>query len=114
MSNQAERGIMELLPPRRGAVGARTKISRGVVSETVQILDIVAVILAGAGSYAFYVMAILAAEGRADYFAFAVIFASLVFVFGMRRFGAYSFRHLSRLGWQLSRVVLAWGAPLRY
>jgi polysaccharide biosynthesis protein PslA len=113
MSKLAERGVLDsgVLPPRRRALGGKIRISQGVVSETVQILDFVAIILAGVIAYALYLLAIVGSDQvRSDWYGPAVILAAIVFVYGLRRLGAYSFRRLSHLGWQLSRVMPAWGA----
>jgi len=96
-----------LREPRR-AVGR--KISQDVVAETVQLLDVMAIVLAGTIAFAFYVMPIVGDLSLSEGYGFIVILASILFVFVLRKLGAYKFRRLSQVGWQLSRVTLAWSA----
>jgi Undecaprenyl-phosphate glucose phosphotransferase len=106
--NIVDNGVVsDVLRAPRGTVGRR--ISQDVVAETVQLLDFVAIVLAGAMAFALYVLAILGG-GPYDGYGLIVILAAIAFVFVLRKLGAYSFRRLSQFGWQLGRAITAWGA----
>src|SRR5580693_3698040 len=105
MSKLADREILDgrVLPAIRRAVGG--KISQEVVSETVQILDFLAIVLAGAIAFAIYLLAIIGDPSLYDGYGLTVIVAAIAFVLTLRKLGAYSFRRLSQFGWQLGRVT---------
>jgi Undecaprenyl-phosphate glucose phosphotransferase len=109
MSKLADRGILDsrILPAIRRVVGGR--ISQEVVSETVQILDFLAIVLSGAAA-SIYLLAVIGDPSLYDGYGLTVIVAAIAFVFALRRLGAYSFRRLSQFGWQLGRVTMAWCA----
>jgi Undecaprenyl-phosphate glucose phosphotransferase len=86
------------------------KISRDVVSETLQFLDIAGVVLAGVVAFALYLLAIVGEPSLHGGYGLTVLLAALLFVYLLRKSGAYSFRRLSQVGWQLRRVALAWSA----
>jgi Undecaprenyl-phosphate glucose phosphotransferase len=100
-------GALPALRPTSGG-----KISQEVVSETVQLLDFAAVVLAGALAFVLYLVARVGDPALYNGYALTVILSSIVFVAGMRRLGAYAFRRLPQLGWQLSRVAIAWSATI--
>lgn len=112
MNKLAERGIVSspALPALQRQVGGRIRISQEVVSEAIQILDFVAIALAGIVAFAFYFLVIVGDSSQYNGYGLTVIFAAIVFVYGLRKLGGYSFRRLSQLGWQVGRVTLAWGA----
>ena len=100
MSKLAERGIVDkrgivdsgVLSAVRRTVG--DKISQDVLAETVQLLDVVAIVLAGAIAFALYLLAIIDDPSLYDGYGLTVILAAIAFVFVLRRLGAYSFRRL--------------------
>jgi Undecaprenyl-phosphate glucose phosphotransferase len=116
MSKLAERGTVDkrgiidsgVLSAVRRTVG--DKISQDVLAETVQLLDVAAIVLAGAMAFALYLLAIIGDPSLYDGYGLTVILAAIAFVFVLRRLGAYSFRRLSQFGWQLGRVTIAWCA----
>jgi Undecaprenyl-phosphate glucose phosphotransferase len=110
MDKLVDRNILEssVLPALRRPIGR--KISQDVVAETVQVLDAVAIILSGVIAFALYLLAIIGAPILYDGYGLTVILAAMLFVFVLRKLGAYSFRRLSQFGWQLGRVTMAWCA----
>src|SRR5215469_11732918 len=95
---------------RRGSHGA---ISHEVLCEIVQVLDFLAVVLAGGIAFAVYVVVVVGGDWAAyDRYGLTVLLAGIVFVAALRRSGAYTISRLSRFGWQASRVVLLWGVTL--
>src|SRR6202047_4647535 len=110
MDKLVDRDILEskVLPAGRRTVG--DKISQDVLAETVQLLDVVAIVLAGAIAFGLYLVAIVGNPNLYDGYLLTVILAAIAFVFVLRRLGAYSFRRLSQVGWQLGRVTMAWCA----
>jgi Undecaprenyl-phosphate glucose phosphotransferase len=92
--------------------GARGVISHEVLSETVQVLDFLAIALAGAMAFILYLVTMLGEASDYDRYGLIVILAALVFVSILRRSGSYTFQRLSRVGWQLGRLTLAWCATL--
>ena len=92
--------------------GVRGVISHEVLSQTVQVLDFLAVALAGAVAFAVYLVALLGEAANYDRYGLIVILAALVFVSALRRTGSYSLPRLSRVGWQFGRLTLVWCATL--
>jgi Undecaprenyl-phosphate glucose phosphotransferase len=110
MDKLVDRNILDtgVLPALRRPVAR--KISQDVVAETVQLLDVVAIVLAGAIAFGLYLLAIVGNPSLYDGYLLTVILAAIAFVFVLRRLDAYSFRRLSQVGWQLGRVTMAWCA----
>src|ERR1700724_3564627 len=110
MHKLVDRNILNagVLPALRRPVAR--KISQDVLAETVQLLDVVAIVLAGAIAFGLYLLAIIGDPSLYDGYGLTVILAAIAFVFVLRRLDAYSFRRLSQFGWQLGRVTMAWCA----
>jgi FlaA1/EpsC-like NDP-sugar epimerase len=94
---------------RRGTRGA---ISHEVLCELVQVLDFLAVVLAGGIAFAFYLIVVIGDWEGYDRYGLTVLLAAMVFVAALRRGSTYTISRLSRFGWQISRAVLLWGATL--
>src|SRR3984893_12947481 len=110
MDKLVDRNMLDtgVLPALRRRVAR--KISQDVLAETVQLLDVVAIVLAGAIAFGLYLLAIIGDPSLYDGYGLTVILAAIAFVFVLRRLDAYSFRRLSQFGWQLGRVTMAWCA----
>jgi Undecaprenyl-phosphate glucose phosphotransferase len=110
MEKLVDRTILDsgVLPGLRRPAGPR--ISQEVIAETVQILDFVAVVLAGVVAFVSYLWGIIGDPSLYDGYGLIVILAAIVLVFVLRRLDGYSFRRLPQFGWQLGRVTMAWAA----
>jgi Undecaprenyl-phosphate glucose phosphotransferase len=104
--------LREIAFPRIALRQRRGAISREVLSETVQALDFVAVIVAGIVAFGFYVLAGRGQASGYDRYGLVVILDAIIFTAALRRSGVYAFQRLPWLGWQLSRVMLIWAATL--
>src|SRR5690349_18876909 len=102
MDKLVDRNILSgdggVIPALSRPVGRR--ISQDVVAETVQLLDVMAIVLAGAIAFAFYLLAIVGDPSLYDGYGLTVVLAAILFVFMLRKLGAYSFRRLAHVGWQ--------------
>ncbi len=89
-----------------------SRLSPEVVCGVVQLLDAVAILLAGAGAFGFYLG--LLKGGVSDYprHYLAVVLASVIFPFVHRRAGGYTIPRLRQLSWQVGRVALVWAATM--
>src|SRR6516165_10065639 len=94
---------------RRQSHGA---ILHQVLCEIVQVVDFLAVVVAGGLAFAFYLVVILGDWEAYDRYGLAVLLAGIVFVAALRRRGAYTISRLSRFSWQTSHAMVVWGAPL--
>jgi polysaccharide biosynthesis protein PslA len=94
------------LAPKRGENNA---ISRDVVCNTIQVLDFLACVVAGAVSVALYFGLYMGTEagiGAAyQQYAYPVILAAIILSFALYKSDSYEFRRLSHLGWQFRRVT---------
>jgi len=101
------------LVPDAGIIArASTSISPEVMCGVVQLLDAVAILLAGA--VAFAVQLLIIRGGISDYprHYLAVVLAAVIFPFVHRRAGGYSISHLTQLSWQVGRVALVWAGTM--
>jgi len=87
-------------------------LSPEVVCGVVQLLDAIAILLAGAGAFAVYILALKG--GISDYprHYLAVVLAAVIFPFAYRRGGGYTIQRLRQLSWQVSRVAVVWAATV--
>jgi Undecaprenyl-phosphate glucose phosphotransferase len=92
--------------------GRTSSLSPEVVCGVVQLLDAVAILLAGAGAFGFYLG--LLRGGISDYprHYLAVVLAAVIFPFVHRRAGGYTIARLRQLSWQVGRVALVWAATM--
>ncbi|HZL59307.1 MAG TPA: undecaprenyl-phosphate glucose phosphotransferase [Stellaceae bacterium] len=113
MMRIAERDINSL-PLQRAARSfpARQSISQEVVSGTIQALDAVAILAAGLAAFSFYLIGVIGTDDAFDRYSLTAIVAAIIFVFLMRKSGAYAFPRLRALRWQLGRTSLAWAATI--
>jgi Undecaprenyl-phosphate glucose phosphotransferase len=103
------REVAALRRPRRGGSGA---ISHEVLSQTVQVVDFLGVLLSAALAFAIYVFGVVGESARPGAYALVALAAGFAFVLGLRKAGGYNAQHLSQLGWQLSRAAAVWAAVL--
>jgi len=94
---------------RRQSHGA---ILHQVLCEIVQVVDFLAVVVAGGLAFAFYLVVIVGDWEAYDRYGLAVLLAGIVFVAALRRRGAYTISRLSRFSWQTSHAMVLWGATL--
>jgi len=92
--------------------GGRRAISPEVLCGMVQVLDVVAIALGGVLASAIYLVAIRGDQAEYHRYWFAVVVAALIFAVAERKAGGYTLKRLTRLGWQLGRVSIIWGAAV--
>ena len=86
-----------------------TRLSPVLLAWLVGVCDFCLVLLAAAGAFAAYYNVIdrdLAGPAR---HLWAAVLAATLFVGGFERLGGYRLKQLSRLGWQVSRILMTWG-----
>ncbi|HUN47782.1 MAG TPA: hypothetical protein VMU85_14725, partial [Stellaceae bacterium] len=92
--------------------GGRRAISPEVLCGMVQVLDVLAIALGGLLASVIYLVAIRGDEAEYNRYWFAVVVAALIFAVAERKAGGYTLKRLTRLGWQLGRVAIIWGAAV--
>lgn len=113
MSDVVERNMLdEVASAHIARRGSHSAISHEVLCEVVQVLDFLAVVLAGGIAFAVYLIVIVGDWDAYDRYGLTVLLAAMVFVAALRRGGTYTISRLSRFGWQTSRAVLVWGVTL--
>jgi polysaccharide biosynthesis protein PslA len=94
------------LPPYK-----RTKpISREIVSGCIQLADFVAILIAGAAAFSFYLVSILGNPADFERYGLTAAMGAIIFAFFMRKTGAYEFERLEQFRWQLSHIGMIWAA----
>lgn len=89
-----------------GKRSGKTAISREVVCNVVQVLDFLACLIGGAAAMLLY-FGIFAERVASNWqYVYSIILAAIILSFTLYKSGAYEFRRLADLSWQMKRVVL--------
>jgi Undecaprenyl-phosphate glucose phosphotransferase len=97
-----------------GALEARgpSTLSPEVVCGVVQLLDAIAILLAGALAFGVYLILLRGSVSDYPRHYLAVVLAAIIFPFVHRRAGGYRIQRLRQLSWQIGRVAMVWAATM--
>jgi polysaccharide biosynthesis protein PslA len=79
-----------------------------IISGLTKLFDFTSIVLVGAAAFIAYLVAYLESEGEFGRYVVTALVGAGVFTAILQRLGGYRFDRLSNVGWQISRVGIAW------
>ena len=90
------------------AAASSTRMSAEIVAGIAASVDFLVVLTAAAIAFKAYVEYVLGRQTVSDQYALAALIGAVCFVSLMHRGNAYGQKHLTALGWQISRIAVIW------
>ena len=98
----------QIASPPGPAIARQSFLTPELITGAAQLVDFASVVAAAAIAFLLYIVGVYGAPKQPDRYALTAVFGAMLFVFVFRWLGGYSFRRLSQLRWQITRVVVTW------